>query len=275
MRPRRRRQHQCTRTRSCYGDHRRISGDPIEDATRCERQSQRVFEQYTQFEFRVLAVRVRLAPGLGPMVNDVRHRDRRIVRSRDRRGRANRLRLRFDEDDFDGAYRELDRRYYAGEGAAFADRGAAATESIIALNHRRFRSAARRAQHPRHARREPNQVSVPGSLDHRLARQLRRAELDGHVDANLAVFGVLGIAGVVRRPSSSATPSGTAANCTSWTRVAGESGSATGGWRLCASSSSTTRRRRSPTPRSERGDRRAELLSPIQAFSLPTDSAQR
>ncbi len=27
---------------------------------------------------------------------------------------------RFDEDDFDGAYRELDRRYYAGEGAAFA-----------------------------------------------------------------------------------------------------------------------------------------------------------
>ena len=29
---------------------------------------------------------------------------------------------RFDEDDFDGAYRELDRRYYAGEGAAFAGR---------------------------------------------------------------------------------------------------------------------------------------------------------
>ena len=27
---------------------------------------------------------------------------------------------RFDEDDFEGAYRELERRYYAGEGAAFA-----------------------------------------------------------------------------------------------------------------------------------------------------------
>ncbi len=30
---------------------------------------------------------------------------------------------RFDEDDFEGAYRELDRRYYAGEGAAFAEAG--------------------------------------------------------------------------------------------------------------------------------------------------------
>ena len=31
---------------------------------------------------------------------------------------------RFDEDDFEGAYRELERRYYAGEGAAFAEAGA-------------------------------------------------------------------------------------------------------------------------------------------------------
>ena len=29
---------------------------------------------------------------------------------------------RFDGDDFEGAYRELDRRYYTGEGAAFACR---------------------------------------------------------------------------------------------------------------------------------------------------------
>ena len=28
---------------------------------------------------------------------------------------------RFDEDDFEGAYRELEHRYYAGEGAAFAE----------------------------------------------------------------------------------------------------------------------------------------------------------
>ena len=41
---------------------------------------------------------------------------------------------RFDEDDFEGAYRELERRYYAGEGAAFAEAGDLATEWMIALN---------------------------------------------------------------------------------------------------------------------------------------------
>ena len=42
---------------------------------------------------------------------------------------------RFDEDDFEGAYRELDRRYYAGEGAAFAEAGDACRPNcVIALN---------------------------------------------------------------------------------------------------------------------------------------------
>src|SRR5206468_2695502 len=45
---------------------------------------------------------------------------------------------RFDEDDFEGAYRELERRYYAGEGAAFAEAGAGATESLIAMNNGDF-----------------------------------------------------------------------------------------------------------------------------------------
>ena len=42
---------------------------------------------------------------------------------------------RFDEDDFEGAYRELERRYYAGEGAAFARRpGTAGEAAWIAWN---------------------------------------------------------------------------------------------------------------------------------------------
>ena len=41
---------------------------------------------------------------------------------------------RFDEDDFEGAYRELERRYYAGEGARFAEAGAVQTNWITALN---------------------------------------------------------------------------------------------------------------------------------------------
>ena len=45
---------------------------------------------------------------------------------------------RFEEDDFESAYRELDRRYYAGEGAAFAESGATATEYAIALNQGNF-----------------------------------------------------------------------------------------------------------------------------------------
>jgi hypothetical protein len=45
---------------------------------------------------------------------------------------------RFDEDDFEGAYRELERRYYAGEGAAFAEAGATTTDVAIAVFHGDF-----------------------------------------------------------------------------------------------------------------------------------------
>src|SRR5262249_9397365 len=41
---------------------------------------------------------------------------------------------RFDEDDFEGAYRELDRRYYAGEGATYAEPGATLTDVVVAHN---------------------------------------------------------------------------------------------------------------------------------------------
>jgi hypothetical protein len=41
---------------------------------------------------------------------------------------------RFDDDDFESAYRELERRYYMGEGAAFSSVGATVLESTIALN---------------------------------------------------------------------------------------------------------------------------------------------
>lgn len=40
---------------------------------------------------------------------------------------------RFDDDAFADAYRELEQRYYAGEGAAFADAGGTATDFAIAV----------------------------------------------------------------------------------------------------------------------------------------------
>ena len=42
--------------------------------------------------------------------------------------------VRFDGDDFEGAYRELERRYYAAEGAAYAESGATMTDIVIAHN---------------------------------------------------------------------------------------------------------------------------------------------
>jgi hypothetical protein len=45
---------------------------------------------------------------------------------------------RFDEDDFDAAYRELQQRYADQEGAAFAELIAVSAEWMIALNNRDF-----------------------------------------------------------------------------------------------------------------------------------------
>ena len=67
---------------------------------------------------------------------------------------------RFDEDDFEGAYRELDRRYYAGEGAAFAEAGAALTEWMTALNRGDLDRVVRRTHRPGHALRNPFEFSV-------------------------------------------------------------------------------------------------------------------
>src|SRR5262249_28764683 len=45
---------------------------------------------------------------------------------------------RFDGDDFEGAYRELERRYCAGAGAAYAESGATLADAITAVNNRDF-----------------------------------------------------------------------------------------------------------------------------------------
>ncbi len=96
---------------------------------------ERLLAQYNRFESRRLAVRgERLQLGFGRFSNDDGYEttylnvfevgdDGRIV-----------YEGRFDENDFEGAYRELERRYYAGEGAAFAEAGALGTEWVIALN---------------------------------------------------------------------------------------------------------------------------------------------
>ncbi len=66
---------------------------------------------------------------------------------------------RFDEDDFESAYRELDRRYYAGEGAAFAEAGICVHRSDRRHEQPRLRSAVQRAQRTGSARRKPHPVA--------------------------------------------------------------------------------------------------------------------
>jgi hypothetical protein len=118
-----------------YDDRRRLSGDPIDSPAALRVAVARILEQYPYVEWRTLAVRgecqelhrSRWSDDAGNETNYLH-----VVEIGDD-GRVT-YDGRFDEDDFEGAYRELEGRYYASEGAAFADAGSIGTEWMIALN---------------------------------------------------------------------------------------------------------------------------------------------
>ena len=118
-----------------YDDRRRLSGDPIEGAGGLRTATERILEQYSVFEGRTLAVRGECLQLSWSRWSDDAGNETRYLHVFEL-GDDGRIAYagRFDEDDFEGAYRELERRYYAREGAAFADAGAAATDSIVAVN---------------------------------------------------------------------------------------------------------------------------------------------
>ncbi|UUO00526.1 hypothetical protein M4D79_16360 [Mycolicibacterium novocastrense] len=115
-----------------YGDHRRLHGNPVGDTRTA---LARILEDYTSFETRTLAVRgERLHLGWTRWSNDDGFEVRYLtVHEVDDAGRIL-YHGRFDEDDFEGAYRELERRYYSGEGAAYAPDGAVGTDYVVAMN---------------------------------------------------------------------------------------------------------------------------------------------
>lgn len=125
--------------RFTYDDRRRLSGDPIDDRAALLAAAERIHAQYTQFEGRTLAVRgerlqlswSRWSDGAG---NETTHLHVIEV------GDDGRITYdgRFDGDDFEGAYHELERRYCAGEGAAYAESAATVADSILAVNNRDF-----------------------------------------------------------------------------------------------------------------------------------------
>ena len=121
--------------RFVYDDRRRLSGDLIEDRDGLRAALERVFEQFTAFEGHILAVRgdrlallrVRWSDDAGNETTTLYVFELGVDARISYMGR-------FDEDDFAGGYGELDRRYYAGEGAAFAEWGEVPTDWMIALN---------------------------------------------------------------------------------------------------------------------------------------------
>ena len=134
--------------RAVYDDHRRLSGDPIVGIDQLREAARRNFAQYPHVEWRPLAVR-----GETLDLSWARWWD-------DAGNEATTLHLyqvgdddlieyhgRFDEDDFEGAYRELEKRYYEGEGAPFAQNGKGTCAWLEAM-WRRDVEAARRVAWP-------------------------------------------------------------------------------------------------------------------------------
>lgn len=118
-----------------YDDRRRFSGDPISDGAELQAATERILESYPHSAWRTIAVRgERLEMHWSRLWDDAGNEATTFdVMEFDDVGRLEYF-GRFEEDDFESAYRELDRRYYAGEGAAFAEAGALTTEWIVALN---------------------------------------------------------------------------------------------------------------------------------------------
>ena len=102
-----------------YDDRRRLSGGPRDTPAALRAAVERLLGQYPRFEWRRLAVRgERLELDWSRWWDDAGNETTHLhVFEIGDDGRIT-YDGRFDEDDFEGAYRELERRYYAGEGAA-------------------------------------------------------------------------------------------------------------------------------------------------------------
>ncbi len=145
-----------------YNDRRRLSGDPIEGRAALRMGIQRICEQYTNFEVRTLAVRgdnVYLA--WTRWTDDDGNETRYVgVYELDADGLIT-YHSRFDDEDFWAAYRDLEDRYYAGEGARFAVHGLASADWVIGISQGDIEGV-RRVSHP-----EFRWVAQPSALKDR------------------------------------------------------------------------------------------------------------
>jgi class 3 adenylate cyclase/ketosteroid isomerase-like protein/tetratricopeptide (TPR) repeat protein len=118
-----------------YDDRRSLSGNPITDIDDTRAAIARICMQYSSFEGRSLAIRGEtLELGLARVLDDAGNQTSGLVLIElDADGHIG-YEGRFDEDDFENAYRELERRYYAGEGAASAEAGTRLADFVTLIN---------------------------------------------------------------------------------------------------------------------------------------------
>ncbi|WP_319433046.1 AAA family ATPase [Mycobacterium sp. RTGN5] len=129
----------------CYSDdyvrddRRHYSGGPIQGKDALKVATERLLAQFNNFEARTLAVRgENLVLAWSQWADDAGNESAHLhVFDVDDKARIA-VDVRFDEDDFDSAYSELERRYYAGEGAAAARSGLGTAEYVAAMNHGDF-----------------------------------------------------------------------------------------------------------------------------------------
>lgn len=118
-----------------FDDRRRLCGGPVRGEAALRAASEGILKQFDTFEFRGLAIRGdRLSMGWTRWSDSAGNETCYLhVMETNDEGRLD-YAARFDEDDFEGAYAELERRYYAGEGAAFAENGLASANYVTAVN---------------------------------------------------------------------------------------------------------------------------------------------
>lgn len=125
----------CYATTITYVDHRGLHGGEIVEPVAMVAALRRLRDHYTKFDGEVLAVRgERLALGRYVCSDEAGNESAGLmIREIDENGRI-RYEARYEDRDFREAYRELHRRYYAGEGAEFAGHGLVSTAVSEALN---------------------------------------------------------------------------------------------------------------------------------------------
>lgn len=126
---------ECYASRFVLDDRRRLSGDPIHGVEAITAATERVLQQFNHFDRRTIAVRgENLELAWSRWYDDAGNESPHLhVFELDGDGRIA-SDVRFDEDDFEGAYRELEERYYAAEGAVAARSGMNNAEYVAALN---------------------------------------------------------------------------------------------------------------------------------------------